>query len=173
MKQKGSRCFLAITPDPETCLAIHAWRERSWHTLGRAVPAQNYHLTLAFLGNIDAQERQVLDEALDSLTIEPVRLQLDKTGYWSKNGILWLGSNKPSATVEALADDCRRAANKAGIRVSRKRFEPHLTLARNETLLPQAPLVEPDFTLQTSEILLYQSVFDNSGVRYLPLRAWH
>lgn len=172
MKQKGGRYFLAITPDPETCLAIHTWRERNWHTLGRAVPAQNYHMTMAFLGSIDARQRQVLDETMDSLSIAPLQMRLDKTGYWSKNGILWLGSSEPSASVKTLADECRRAANKAGIRVDRKRFEPHLTLARNETRLPQAPLEEPDFTLQTSEILLYQSVFDKSAVRYLPLRSW-
>lgn len=173
MKQKGSRCFLAITPDPDTCLAIHAWRERSWHTLGRAVPAQNYHMTMAFLGNISARQRQVLDETMDGLSIAPLQLRLDKTGYWSKNGILWLGSTDTSTAMETLASACRRAANKAGIRVDRKRFEPHLTLARNETLLPQAPLEPPDFMLQSHEVVLFQTVFDTSGVRYLPLRAWH
>ena len=160
------RCFLAVTPDPQTALAIEAWRQRCWSSLQRATPAQNYHLTLAFLGKPDARQRETVEMELANLRCHACSIELDEAGYWPGNGIVWLGSRQPNDALDALAGQCRRLANRAGIGVDKRPFTAHLTLARGQREPPPAPLLPPDFSIGATSIDLYESILDRQGARY-------
>lgn len=166
----SQRCFLAITPDPRTLLAVDAWRQRCWQGLQRPAPLQNYHLTLAFLGNIDARRRAELEQQMPSVQGTGCAVVLDDAGYWPAAGIVWLGCRESNPALHQLAASCQRVANRVGIRVESKRFTPHLTLARAQTEPPPPPLMPPDFRFEAAELVLYESLRDRSGARY---RAVH
>ncbi len=159
-------------PDPGSCLAIEQWCGQNWPTLLRPVRARNYHLTLSFLGDITPQQLERMEEQLQSYSAPVIDISLDDTGFWPNNGILWLGSRAASPELTELAGFCTRVANRAGIKVSKKPYHAHLTLARNLTLPPPPPLVEPEFQLQCDRLLLLQSLFDKSGVRYVDIMSW-
>jgi 2'-5' RNA ligase len=96
------RLFVALWPDAKVRhdLAMLQTRSEIREAGGRTVLAKNIHMTLQFLGDVDAFQQQALEAALAELVFEPVTLTLDRMGYWSRPGILWLG---PRKTPRALS----------------------------------------------------------------------
>jgi 2'-5' RNA ligase len=166
------RTFFAVTPDAETSIAIHQWVQLCWPALAKPVPVQNYHITLAFLGDTSTDQMQLIEEALEGFTVPSFDLHLTDTGYWSEPAVLWLGPAAAPDALQQLADKCKRVANRAGIRVSQRRYQPHLTLARKATTPPSMPLLEPDFSFRVDSFQLVRSLRDRSGVRYNDLLSW-
>ncbi|MCX7889785.1 MAG: RNA 2',3'-cyclic phosphodiesterase [Rhodobacteraceae bacterium] len=98
---------------------------------GRAVPEEDLHLTLAFLGEVADREAEALHDALSGLRGAPVEVALD--------GLVALGGRVPTvlaagvtatAALEALRRRVLGAAHAAGLRPERGRFRPHVTLMR-------------------------------------------
>ena len=166
------RAFFALVPDPDSCLAIEQWRAQNWPTLLRPVNARNYHITLSFLGEINPAQLERIQELLHTYSAPTIEISLDDTGYWPDSGILWLGPSDPPNALSAMASQCVRTANRAGIKVRKKNFQPHLTLARQVISPPAAPLQQPSFHLRCEQLLLLQSLFDKSGVRYIDIDHW-
>lgn len=133
---------------------------------------QNYHLTLAFLGGTSADQLRFIEEAMEDYQAPAFRLHLTETGYWSESDVLWLGPTAVPDTLQTLADKCKRVANKAGIRVSQRRYKPHLTLARKNTMPPSMPLIDPDFAFAVDSFQLVRSFRERGGVRYSDLLSW-
>ena len=166
------RTFFAVTPDAHTCVAINKWVRLCWPALAKPVAVQNYHITLAFLGETSAGQLRFIEEAMEDFQAPAFGLRLTETGYWSEPSVLWLAPADVPDTLQLLADKCKRVANRAGIRVSQRRYQPHLTLARNNTLPPAMPLIDPDFEFKVDSIQLVRSLRERSGVRYSDLMSW-
>jgi len=166
------RTFFAITPDAQTCLKISEWVRLCWPGLSRPVPVQNYHITLAFIGDIDADQQRCIEQALEGIDAPAFDLSLTETGYWSESALLWIAPTQIPDELKMLADKCRRVANRAGIRVSQRRYQPHLTLARKATVPPSMPLLEPAFEMSVDSFQLVRSLRDRDGVRYNDLISW-
>lgn len=167
------RTFFSVVPDAQTCLAIERWATLNWPAVGRPVPVQNYHLTLAFLGETSQRQLDQILEQFDQLEPEPFALVLNQIGYWPESGVLWLGPTQVPAALAALADRCGRVANRVGIKVSRKRFKPHLTLARKVTTPPAAAMIEQRFETLIDGFALCESIRDRGSARYIDLSGWY
>ena len=166
------RTFLTLVPDQSTALAIHKWCELCWPGLQRKIPVQNYHITLAFLGDTDDRALQQLSEILESFKHEPIELNLNDVGYLADPEVLWLGSESVPDSLVLLQKKCRQAANRIGARASAKRYRPHITLARKVVVPPVAALLEPEFQFTASSLELWSSVRDSKGARYSTLAEW-
>ncbi len=166
------RTFFAVTPDAQTCVAINEWVRLCWPALAKPVALQNYHITLAFLGDTSADQMRFIEEAMVDYRAPSFKLTLTDTGYWSDSAVLWLAPAEVDETLLSLADKCKRVANRAGIRVSQRRYQPHLTLARKNTVPPSMPLIDPDFEFQVDSFQLVRSLRERSGVRYNDLLSW-
>lgn len=125
------RLFLAIPLSDElrTMLTDYQDRLRTAGVTGNYSPAENLHLTLAFIGEYPDPEH-VLD-AVSDLSFKPFRLGIEKTGSFSDT--LWAGTVR-NDTLEKLVRDLRRALSDAAIPFDRKKFRPHITLARRASL---------------------------------------
>lgn len=145
--------------------------------VGRRVPVDDLHVTLAFLGNQPEWVLRDLDNVLQTisapvLTLRPIGLDL-------------FGGDVPSLIAAVLADDpaltalrrsVRRAADIAGIALARERFRPHVTLARMSRMVTpddRAKLERyrghalPDMpALSCTRFALYQSTLASDGARY-------
>ena len=88
-------------------------------------------MTFRFLGDVEASQQGALEARLAEFVFEPVTLILDRVGYWSRAGILWLGPRKApcalSVTVQRLSNQLRAL----GYRADRRGFKAHVTLARD------------------------------------------
>ncbi|MAT91673.1 MAG: RNA 2',3'-cyclic phosphodiesterase [Halioglobus sp.] len=168
------RVFFAFGPEPDCALRIADWRDRHAACDGRAVPAANFHLTLAFVGELEERALEELCAAVDRRAPgwAATGLTLNRVGYWPRPGIYWLGPACWPAELDALAATLRQLAVTAGARRERKRFTPHITLYRNCRQPPPAPQRPPHIEFRCQTLCLYESRRGRHGVSYHPLCEW-
>ena len=166
------RTFLTLVPDVSTALAIDKWCALCWPALMRRIPVQNYHMTVAFLGETDEAALQSLAEILDGFSHPTIDIQLDEVGFFADSGLLWLGSRAVPDQLVSLQKKCVKAANRIGCRGSAKNYRPHITLARKAASPPAAALIDPYFRLSARRLELWSSVRTPDGARYNTVASW-
>jgi 2'-5' RNA ligase len=98
----------------------------------RWVPAENYHVTLRFIGEAPRHLAEEIDHALAALKAPSFALTLAGIGTFAKGGrsqSLWLGVAR-SEPLERLQSKIETALQRCGLEPERRRFQPHVTLAR-------------------------------------------
>jgi len=123
------RSFIAL-PIPEPSLDALT-RVQSTIPVGKPVPEDNLHLTLAFLGDVD--EATLADLHLDLMAIRSAPLDIRFTGLDSftemERGLVFAAVEK-TAALDTLQAATARAVRRLGIDLPRRRFRPHVTLTR-------------------------------------------
>lgn len=131
---------------------------------GKYVPAQNLHLTLAFIGEYDDTER--IKRIIDSIPFPPFRLSLYEKGNFGN--LLWIGV-KGNQKLKTYVKDLRGALKKEGIPFDDDRFIPHITLIRKASSKKayQVHLDKAEMTVK--KVSLMRSEFENGKVTYREL----
>lgn len=109
----------------------------------RWVPPENHHLTLRFIGETPGWRAEEIDAALGALHSPGFSLSLAGIGLFEKSGrgsALWAGVER-TAALEHLRAKIETALQRIGLEPERRRFAPHVTLARVDTV-PQRQLAE-------------------------------
>jgi 2'-5' RNA ligase len=175
------RIFFALDLAPAAKLELSAWRDKSFRELAaggmaRPVPAGNFHMTLAFIGDVTEQKLEGLCDSVDqSLSREPVEavgLAINELGYWPRQGILWLGPRHCPDQLLQLATRLKGLGTRVGGKLDNRAFQPHITLFRRCKLPPPPPLLPPDFSLDYDDFVLLESQQGKRGVSYHPLQRW-
>ena len=173
---RSKRLFFAIAASAGAAMRIADWRDRYAHCDGNPVPPENFHMTLAFIGELHTSKIEILTQATDDLlarqTMAGGPLTLDQTGYWSKPGIFWLGPTSWPDALSALAQDLRSLVSASGGKRDRNPFQPHITLFRRCNAPPSQPLSQPDIEFHLDHLALFESVQARQGVRYQALCEW-
>lgn len=107
----------------------------------RWVPPENYHLTVRFIGEIPAWQAEEIDHALSGVRAPAFPLSLVGVGLFAKGGrgtSLWAGVER-AAALDHLRAKVEIALQRIGLEPERRRFAPHITLARVDAV-PQARL---------------------------------
>ena len=102
------------------------------------------HLTLAFIGEVDHSARRRIEEALARVDAPPLGIGLHGLGHYplrSAPRVLWTGAS-PATELGSLAAAIRRALARAGFPPERRKFAPHVTIARFRRPPPPAALAE-------------------------------
>jgi 2'-5' RNA ligase len=105
----------------------------------RWVPPENYHLTLRFIGEVESWRAEEVDEALANIRAPGFELSLRGLGIFEKAGritALWVGAEKNEG-LAFLQAKVETALQRAGFEPERRRFAPHVTLARTERAAPE------------------------------------
>lgn len=92
---------------------------------GNYVPAQNLHLTLAFIGEYDNPEQ--VKNIIKGVPLPAFRLSLSETGNFGN--ILWIGG-KGNQKLKTYVKNLREALKKEEIPFDDDKFIPHITLIR-------------------------------------------
>ena len=98
----------------------------------RWLPPENYHLTLRFLGEMPGHRAEELDLALAALRGKQFTLQLSGVGVFEKSGraqALWAGVAR-NERLHHLQNKIETAVQRIGFEPERRRFSPHVTVAR-------------------------------------------
>ncbi|KGJ99217.1 RNA 2',3'-cyclic phosphodiesterase [Thalassotalea sp. ND16A] len=165
------RCFFGLKVSEKDRQSIAVWRNKHLANRFKAVAAENFHLTLAFLGNVDEQQLHQLMATAHTIECPKITINLTELGFWHKPKVLYLTSNSCPAELKKLANTCTNAAVATGISITERHYIPHLTLARKAKYLPS--ITTPiDFTLNFAEFCLFQSLSTESGVKYQALKSW-
>lgn len=120
------RIFVALDLPEDLRASLAALADRV--PVGRRVPAENLHLTLAFLGEVDGVGVQSAHEALAALTPKPAFIRVDGFDLLvgRAGGVLCLRA--PGS--EVLHGQVMRALRAAGLALERRRYRPHVSLVR-------------------------------------------
>lgn len=102
---------------------------------GRYVGPDLFHVTLAFLGEVEGSREPVIEAALEEACAghEPFRARLTELGYFGRRSeaTLWQGFDSAGqAGFAALAKDVRAALEARGFAFDGKPFRAHVTLMR-------------------------------------------
>jgi 2'-5' RNA ligase len=174
------RAFLAIPMPEETAAAMVAAQARL--PTGRPVPEENLHLTLAFLGEAGAEVLSAVDEDLGAarLPVAEVRFGGLDTFAEMERGLVFV-TVLADEGLTALQSKVERVARMAGADLPRRRFRPHVTLARSNRQ-PKGPARDrmaaalglavtiPGFT--ATEVVLYRSTLGPGGALHEPLESY-
>jgi 2'-5' RNA ligase len=126
------RLFFALWPDDEVSRRIVTDTERAISAAGASlVPPENYHITLAFLGAVSASSLDDIVRICGDIRFRRFSLQLDRTGYWPRSRIAWLGASHCPLELEALVDDIWNKLAELGFRQELRPYQPHVSLCRN------------------------------------------
>lgn len=147
------RFFVAGFPPAAATAHLHRYVERLrvWPTGARArmTAPERWHLTLAFLGELDPGRQPGIELALrDGLDAwrggaagaPPVQLAGGGRFGTGRSTVLWVGVVDESGELARLAGALRDALTRAGLPCDDRPFRGHLTLARPGDRLPDAAL---------------------------------
>ncbi|HYZ21050.1 MAG TPA: RNA 2',3'-cyclic phosphodiesterase [Rhodopila sp.] len=98
----------------------------------RWVPPENYHVTLRFIGETPAYRAEEIDLALAGLRAPGFDLTLSGIGTFTRSGrstALWVGVER-NPQLDHLQSKIETALQRCGLEPERRRFQPHVTLAR-------------------------------------------
>ena len=174
------RIFLAL-PLPDALVGAVTLLQHML-PLRRPVPADQLHVTLAFLGEIDGPAVDALHVELEAVRAAPVPIAL--------RGIDTFGGERPRVihapvvpdpALSALRRAVGRAVRDAGLSPDARRFVPHVTLARERPRGPdlmrleQAVAAAGDFAagpVSARGLVLFESHLHPEGARHDPLAVY-
>ncbi len=162
------RMFLAYWPNQPVRERITQLIDHRLARVGRPVAPDNLHLTLVFLGQVNAIQLQQLLPVIDGLESEPIELVFDRLGWWPDSRVLWLAPNSIPEQLEDLVSELRTSVNECGIEVDKRPYRAHMTLVRKVRQLPSLPEITP-VTWRVHKWVLVRSDTRPEGVRYTPV----
>lgn len=143
----------------------------------RWVPAENMHLTLRFIGEVDPATAEDVHGELERIDVDPPEIHLSGVGQFESRGqvrALWAGVERNEGLLRLQAK-VEKACQRAGLAPETRRFHPHVTLARckSTSLARVAHFIEdhaaffaPAFRAEA--FVLYSSTLGRTGPVYTP-----
>lgn len=164
------RLFFALWPDDVTRKQCVDLIRALTCSNGKPVPSGNLHVTLAFLGNVDAETESSMTEAAATIELSKMSITFDRIEFWRKPGILCLSSRNPDPAVTALAMNLNTRAVQCGIPVDERPFAPHVTLLRKAKR--PVPLEFEPLIWTADSFCLVESCGLPEGVEYRVIKRW-
>jgi len=147
----------------------------------RWVARDNLHLTLRFIGEVDGAAAADIDEALARIAAPSFELTIAGVGEFNSRGrvrTLWAGVER-SEPQRILYAKIKRALQRAGQSPERRRFSPHVTLARlrDVKLAEVAPFIAAHANLNLKPIrvvrfVMFSSTLGHAGPVYTVEREY-
>lgn len=173
------RLFIALRPPPPV-------RDTLLAAMGDDGPGIRWqdedqlHLTLAFLGEVDAHRGDELIESLAAIRAETFEIELRGVGHFERKGApsaLWAAVLHNPA-LDRLHTRVICACRRAGVEPDGRGFRPHVTLARlNRSGPPAGGWLAANGTLTAGpwpvdEFRLYESRLSPAGAQYEPVMSF-
>lgn len=164
-----ARLFFALPVENEAKDAIEQWcspLQRAY--AGSWVAPENYHVTLAFVGDTKEESIQNLIDYVTpelDLGVFPFQWTVNHLSVF-RSGVLYLTGHNTPPEMTKLA---RSLAFFIPAEHKHPNFIPHITLARNTQHVQSD---EFELRLNFEEIILFESNLSNSGSVYSPVFRW-
>lgn len=171
------RIFAAVPLSPEARLDL-AHQVKGMNVPGRLVPAENWHLTLRFLGLVDETSYERFVHGLSRQEL-PMAFGVSLSGLGGfpsarKASVVWVGVQSGAEHLATLNEMTEEAAQEAGLEAEERPYWPHLTLSRvrppeNVTHL-RGEKVKLGYL--ADRVVVYQSHLGRGGTRYEPIEEF-
>ena len=131
-----ARLFFALWPGPALAATLADWAAQARAACGgRAMRPDTMHLTLAFLGAVDADRGAALAAATGRQRVAPGSLALDRYGAFARQRIVWAGPADTGAALQHTYDSLWHWLQPMGWQRPAQAFQPHVTLLRRTARL--------------------------------------
>ena len=141
----------------------------------RWLPAERLHLTMSFLGQVEAEQEERLRAAISGVRVPPFFLPIEGVGAFGgeRPSTVWAGVGKGHPHLFALHKHIQDAVLQAGLEPDLRAFHPHITLGRAKNV-PRHNLrrflqkyEKTEFDLfQVTGFVLFSSVLSREGATY-------
>jgi 2'-5' RNA ligase len=141
----------------------------------RWVPVEQFHLTMSFLGQVEAGQEERLRAALAGVRVSPFFLPIQGVGVFGGEHptTVWAGVGKGHPHLFALHKHIQDSILQSGLEPDLRPFHPHITLGRAKDVPRQAlrPFLrrheKTEFDLwQVTGFELFSSVLSPGGATY-------
>lgn len=161
------RLFCALDLPDAARSKLFSWASESLVGRGRLVPAENLHVTLAFLGHRPASEVPAILGELRAASAAARPAELRPVGYRETRSVGMIVLEDVGGAATALAGDLHERLEQAGVyRREARRWLPHVTVLRR----PErgGGRAEPTnmCSIHVVRSALYRSSLARGGARY-------
>lgn len=169
---KTKRLFLALVITDETKQAINQWQARHMESLyKKPVPADNYHVTLVYMGAIEQSKYDTVVEKLREVRSDNFQLTITKTQHFKNSKTLVLTPSTIPPKLIELQRNINRVVKQAGLPYETRTYNPHVTLFRKINddefaMLEEDGLPLPHFEIPVDHFALFESISTETGVHY-------
>jgi len=167
------KLFAGIDLDSHTrtqCANVSA-RLESQGLNGRFEAPEKLHITLAFLGWVEPQQVEQIQDALRATAAQASQftITLDKLGAFPHERnphVVWIGPRSQCPEFRELTQAIRAAYGRIGFAFDKEALA-HVTIARIKDQHVHLPLIEfKPMKLKVTELTLFDSLHDGRTTRY-------
>jgi 2'-5' RNA ligase len=132
----GVRCFTAIEINDAEVLEGLVRAQRGLEGSGgdlKIVERENIHITMKFLGDVREGILERVKGVVSGMSFEPFKVTLRGVGAFPnlrRPRVVWAGVVEGAEELIQIYGELERSYEALGFRRERRRFKPHVTLAR-------------------------------------------
>lgn len=178
------RIFICVSPDSEAGAAIGGYLAALAPLPGfKWVAPENAHITLAFVGDVDAIGTSRLDSELSQIGgVRPFRVVVSGVGGFPNVDaprLIFVDIKEGARELAKLAKSVSRSVERSGLESDGRPFRPHMTIARAKgDPSPTTPEVRaaladaPTIEWSCSSFTMMRSDLTPKGPIYTPIRHY-
>jgi len=164
------RLFFALWPSDKVRKQIDSFNGSIPSTHLKKVKADNLHVTLVFLGNVDTESELMLRQGVGDIKVKPFDLHFDQLAFWSKPRVLCLLTQHYDEQLLMLFNALKCKVEQCGIQTEDRPYKPHITVARKACEFIDTKKFSIEWPVQS--FCLVESCSTTDGVRYQVLQRW-
>lgn len=136
------RAFIALDFSNELKKELHKVQKnvKKDSCKGSWVNYKNFHITLKFLGDIEENKIDSIENAIKAATLNttPISILLDRLGYFNfrndQYNVIWIGIKGEIIKINTINDIIEEEMQHIGFPSEKRKFAPHITLGRRVIL---------------------------------------
>jgi RNA 2',3'-cyclic 3'-phosphodiesterase len=167
-----ARLFFAAFPDRSLRQRIES-KALELEALEQAHPVrpENYHMTLAFIGEVSNQRAAAVRAAGSAVRAAAFEVRFDAIEHWPKAEVLVASASDAPAALLRLHRTLREVRGRLGLPDDPRPFRPHITLVRK---VAQAPVLKAmsEFSWSVRSFRLVRSSRSAEGSVYTVVDTW-
>ncbi len=136
---------------------------------GRAVDRRKWHVTLAFVGDVDDALVPELLRRSAEISVEPFRLSFDRLEFWARPKIASLSAATVPNELQNLVLSLHSVMQDVGVIPEDRVYRPHISVSRNARAFVTERLTQRA-SFEWSSFELMESVSGPGGGDYVPLK---
>jgi len=174
-----TRTFIAVRLDNSLSADLHsiACSISKGKSNIRVIPAENIHLTLKFIGDVESKDIEIIKALLEDIAKKnkAFKSSLEKTidafPGMKKAKVILFKVFKGSREIVDIFKDIEKGLSSIGVKKETRGFIPHITIARSRkpsdlVFLKGKSLFDKYPEIDVSNITLFKSTLKNTGAEY-------
>jgi 2'-5' RNA ligase len=164
--------FFALWPAEEIRSSIERGTQAIVeHSGGRLVASDNLHVTLVFLGAVEATRIDAVKRAGGQVKASAFELKLDQIRGWRRAAVLCLAQDPVPPELRVLHQSLQYHLAVEQFPSESRAFRPHVTLSRRPARYPEAISIS-SIRWQVAEFVLVESRASLRGSQYTVIDRW-